>query len=52
MIIGAHSIIYSKSPEADPALMRELFEPPNLEVGVGWLHFGITLHTLHPRRLN
>ena len=31
MIIGAHSIIYSKSPEADRALLREVFELPHVD---------------------
>src|SRR2546426_11743162 len=41
MIIGAHSIIYSRSPEADRALLREVFELPHVDVGDGWLIFGL-----------
>jgi hypothetical protein len=41
MIIGAHSIIYSKSPEADRILLRDVFELPHVDVGEGWLIFGL-----------
>ena len=30
MIIGAHSIIYSKDPEADRAFLRDILALPNL----------------------
>jgi hypothetical protein len=41
VIIGAHSIIYSTSPEADRALLRDVFKLPHLDVGGGWLIFGL-----------
>ena len=41
MIIGAHSIIYSKSPEADRAFLRDALGLPSVDVGGGWLIFGL-----------
>jgi hypothetical protein len=41
MIIGAHSIIYSTKPEADRALLRDVLKLPNVDVGEGWLIFGL-----------
>lgn len=41
MIIGAHSIIYSKSPDADRAFLRDVLKLPNVDVGGGWLIFGL-----------
>ena len=41
MIIGAHSIIYSKNPEADRAFLRDVLGLPNVDVGGGWLIFGL-----------
>ena len=41
MIIGAHSIIYSKDPEADRALLRDVLGLPHVDVGDGWLIFGL-----------
>src|SRR5215468_10714297 len=41
MITGAHSIIYSKSPEADRAFLRDVLGLPNVDVGGGWLIFGL-----------
>lgn|SRR5437016_9172485 len=41
MITGAHSIIYSKKPEADRAFFRDLLGMPNVDVGDGWLIFGL-----------
>ncbi len=41
MIIGAHSIIYSTKPEADRAFLRDAFGLPNVDVGDGWLIFGL-----------
>src|SRR6202158_4630435 len=41
MIIGAHSIVYSKKPEADRAFLRDVLELPNVDVGGGWLIFGL-----------
>ena len=41
MIIGAHSIIYSKKPDADRAFFRDVLGLPNVDVGEGWLIFGL-----------
>jgi len=41
MIIGAHSIIYSTNPEADRAFLRDVLELPHVDVGDGWLIFGL-----------
>ena len=41
MITGAHSIIYSKNPEADRAFLRDVLQLPNVDVGDGWLIFGL-----------
>ncbi len=54
MIIGAHSIIYSKDPEADRAFFKEVLELPNVDVGEGWLIFGLPPAevAVHPSRKN
>ncbi|HVV50042.1 MAG TPA: extradiol dioxygenase [Polyangia bacterium] len=41
MIIGAHAIVYSKDPEADRAFLREVLRFPHVDVGGGWLIFGL-----------
>jgi hypothetical protein len=41
MITGAHSIIYSTNPEADRAFLRDVMKLPNVDVGGGWLIFGL-----------
>jgi hypothetical protein len=41
MIIGAHSIIYSQSPDADRAFLRDVLGLPSVDVGAGWLIFGL-----------
>jgi hypothetical protein len=41
MIVGAHSILYSVSPEADRAFLRDVLKLPNVDVGEGWLIFGL-----------
>jgi hypothetical protein len=41
MIIGAHSIIYSARPEADRAFLRDVLNFPAVDVGEGWLIFGL-----------
>jgi hypothetical protein len=41
MIIGAHSIIYSARPEADRAFLRDVLKFPAVDVGEGWLIFGL-----------
>lgn len=41
MITGAHSIIYSKSPEVDRVFLREVLKLTNVDAGDGWLIFGL-----------
>jgi hypothetical protein len=41
MLIGAHSIIYSTNPGADRAFLRDVLALPNVDVGEGWLIFGL-----------
>ena len=41
MIIGAHSIIYSKDPEADRAFLRDVLKLKSVDAGGGWLIFGL-----------
>jgi hypothetical protein len=36
MIIGGHSIIYSRSPEADRAFLRDVVKLTSVDVGGGW----------------
>ena len=41
MIIGAHSIIYSTNAEADRAFLRDVLRLSHVDVGEGWLIFGL-----------
>jgi hypothetical protein len=41
MITGAHSIIYSKNPEADRGFLKDVLGLPHVDVGDGWLIFGL-----------
>ena len=41
MIIGAHSIIYSRKPDADRAFLRDVLRLPSVDAGDGWLIFGL-----------
>lgn len=54
MITGAHSIIYSTNPEADRAFLRDVLHFPHLDVGGGWLIFGLPPSELavHPADKN
>lgn len=54
MITGAHSIIYSRKPEADRAFLRDVLGLPNVDVGDGWLIFGLPPAevAVHPSRKN
>lgn len=40
-ISGAHSIIYSTNPAADRAFFRDVLKAPSVDVGGGWLIFGL-----------
>lgn len=41
MITGAHFIIYSTDPEKDRAFFRDVLKLTNVDVGHGWLIFGL-----------
>jgi len=41
MITGVHTIIYSKNAEADKAFFRDVLRLTNVDVGHGWLIFGL-----------
>ena len=41
MIIGAHSVIFSKNPEADRAFLRDVLKLTSVDVGNGWMIFGL-----------
>jgi hypothetical protein len=54
MIVGAHSIIYSQSPEEDREFLRDVIGLPNVDVGDGWLIFGLPPSevAVHPSEKN
>ncbi len=54
MIIGAHAIVYSKKPEADRKFLRDVLKLPHVDVGGGWLIFGLPPSevAVHPSRKN
>jgi hypothetical protein len=41
MITGAHAIIYSTDAEADRIFFRDVLQLSNVNVGDGWLIFGL-----------
>jgi hypothetical protein len=41
VLIGAHAIVYSTNPDADRAFLRDVLRLPNVDVGHGWLIFGL-----------
>jgi len=41
MLIGAHSVIYSTNAEADRAFLRDVLKLSSVDVGGGWLIFGL-----------
>lgn len=41
MIVGAHSIIYSADADADRAFLRDVLKLTHVDVGDGWLIFGL-----------
>lgn len=41
MIIGAHTVIYSTSAEADRAFLRDVLGFPSVDAGEGWLIFAL-----------
>ena len=54
MIIGAHAIIYSKDSEADRRFFRDILKLSHVDVGEGWLIFGLPPAELavHPSEEN
>jgi hypothetical protein len=41
MITGAHSIVYSSDAEADRGFFKNILRFPNVDIGHGWLIFGL-----------
>ncbi|MCB0917319.1 MAG: extradiol dioxygenase [Actinobacteria bacterium] len=41
VITGAHVILYSKDPAADREFLAEVLGLPDIDVGDGWLIFGL-----------
>ena len=41
MITGAHAIVYSTDPDADRAFLSDVLRLPKVDVGGGWLIFGL-----------
>ena len=41
MINGTHSVIFSTDPEADRAFLRDALKLSSVDVGDGWLIFGL-----------
>jgi len=41
MLIGAHAIIYSTNPDADRDFLRDILKLSHVDVGRGWLIFGL-----------
>jgi hypothetical protein len=54
MINGAHAIIYSTDAEADRAFLRDVLQLTNVDVGGGWLIFGLPPSevAVHPAESN
>lgn len=54
MLTGAHAIIYSTDPEADRAFLRHVLKLPYVDVGDGWLIFGLppSEMAMHPSDKN
>ena len=54
MISGAHSVIYSINPEADREFFRDVLKLTNVDVGDGWLIFGLPPAevAVHPADVN
>ena len=41
MITGTHAIIYSSNADADKAFFKDILKLTNVDVGRGWLIFGL-----------
>jgi len=53
-ITGAHSIIYSKNPDADRTFLHDVLRLSHVDVGGGWLIFGLPPAevAIHPSKKN
>lgn len=54
MITGAHVIVYSTDPGADRAFLRDVIKLTHVDVGHGWLIFGLPPSevAVHPAEKN
>jgi len=54
MITGAHAILYSSNADADRRFLRDVVGLPNVDVGGGWLIFGLPPSevAVHPAEKN
>src|SRR5712691_3464646 len=54
MLIGSHSIIYSKNPDADRGFLRDVLKLSHVDVGHGWLIFALPPSevAVHPSEKN
>jgi hypothetical protein len=54
MINGAHAIVYSTNPEADREFLKDVLGLPHVDVGGGWLIFGLPPSevAIHPSSSN
>jgi catechol 2,3-dioxygenase-like lactoylglutathione lyase family enzyme len=54
MINGAHVVLYSTNADADRAFLRDVLGLPNVDVGHGWLIFGLPPSevAVHPAEAN
>ena len=54
LLTGAHAIIYSTNPDADRAFLRDVLGLPHVDVGGGWLIFGLPPSevAVHPSEKN
>jgi hypothetical protein len=50
VIIGSHVIIYSRDADADRAVIRDILTLAHVDVGQGWLIFGLppSKFAIHP----
>jgi len=54
MITGAHTVLYSSNPEADRKFLMEVLKLTHVDVGHGWLIFGLPPSeiAIHPAETN
>lgn len=54
MINGAHAVIYSTDAEADRSFLQDVLGLPHVDVGGGWLIFGLPPSEIavHPSDVN